>query len=148
MKALIQRVKKAEVKVDNEIVAQIGIGLLVLVGVETEDSLKEVKWMSDKIANLRVFADSDEKMNLSPLDINCEILLVSNFTLCGNAQKGNRPNYMSAAKPEIANELFEQMIEYFKTNYQLKISAGVFRAMMDVELINDGPVTIWLESKK
>lgn len=147
MKILIQRVKKASVLVKDEIVGAIKYGILAFVGFEESDTVKDIKYLSDKLLNLRIFADDSDKMNLSVLDIKGELLLVSNFTLCGNAQKGNRPNYMSAAKPEIANELFEHMYSYIKDNYTINIQKGVFQAMMDVSLINDGPVTIWLESK-
>lgn len=146
MKAVVQRVSSAKVIINNNIYSQINNGLLVLVGISTLDSEKEVAWLSSKIIQMRIFNDSDGKMNKSLVDIAGELLLVSQFTLYANTQKGNRPSFMEAARPELAIPLYEKLIKKITTDLQKPIKTGLFGADMKVELINDGPVTIVLES--
>jgi len=145
MRVVVQRVARAKVTIEKEISGSIGKGLLLLVGIHKEDSHQMMKWVSDKIMKLRIFEDDDGKMNRSVTDIAGGILVVSQFTLYGNVIKGTRPGYTEAAKPEFAEPLYDQMIDYLKTNSNLKIESGVFGAMMSVELVNDGPVTILIE---
>lgn len=144
MKAVIQRVKKASVTINNELYSEIGQGILVLLGVEKGDTIKQAEFLADKIANLRIFEDENEKMNFSLLDIKGEILVVSQFTLAGDCKKGKRPSFDNAAKPDLAIPLYESFIEFFN-KYNLQAKTGQFGAMMDVSLINDGPVTFILE---
>ncbi|MEQ9309795.1 MAG: D-aminoacyl-tRNA deacylase [Balneolaceae bacterium] len=145
MKVVVQRVSSASVKVGNEITGAIKKGLLLLVGVHQNDTTEELHWMCEKILKLRVFEDDEGKMNLSVTDIEGEILVVSQFTLYGNTKKGTRPSYIEAARPEKAEPMYEDMINYFRKHSDLKIQTGKFGAMMDVNLINDGPVTLILE---
>lgn len=145
MKAVIQRVKKAMVEVDGEITGKIGPGILVFLGVGDEDSIKEVDWMADKISGLRIFEDEAGKMNLSLMDVKGSALVVSQFTLYGDCRKGKRPSFASAAKPEIANALYEDFIKNFRLK-GINTETGRFQAMMDVSLVNDGPVTLIIES--
>lgn len=144
MKALIQRVKRVSVTVEKELISQIGKGILVFLGVEKGDTEENADKLVEKISKLRIFEDENEKMNLSVTDVKGEILVVSQFTLCGDCKKGTRPSFDKAASPEIANELYEYFVKKLKEK-QLEVKTGKFRAMMDVELINDGPVTFWLE---
>ncbi len=146
MKAVIQRVSEANVKVDGEIVGEISHGLLLLIGIDEEDEKADADWLVQKILNLRIFGDEDGKLNLSVLDISGEILCISQFTLIADYKKGNRPSFIKAAKPDKAIPLFE----YFKTQIaqsNLKIESGIFGADMKVSLLNDGPVTIVMDSK-
>lgn len=146
MKAVIQRVSEANVKVEGEIVGEISHGLLLLVGIDEEDEKADADWLVQKILNLRIFGDEDGKLNLSVLDITGEILCISQFTLIADYKKGNRPSFIKAAKPDKAIPLFE----YFKTQIaqsNLKIESGIFGADMKVSLLNDGPVTIVMDSK-
>lgn len=145
MKVVVQRVKSASVTVGNEIIGAINKGLLLLVGVHQDDTEEQLKWMCEKILKLRIFEDEEDKMNLSVSDVEGEILVVSQFTLYGNAKKGTRPSFIEAARPEKAEPMYEEMIQYFKDHSELDIQTGKFGAMMDVELINDGPVTLILE---
>ncbi len=145
MKVIVQRVSSASVMVGNEITGAIETGLLLLVGIHHDDTNEQLKWMCEKILKLRVFEDEDEKMNLSVTDIDGEILVVSQFTLYGDARKGTRPSYIEAARPEKAEPMYEDMIKYFKDHSNLNIQTGKFGAMMDVKLVNDGPVTLILE---
>lgn len=146
MKVLIQRVKKASVTIENELYSSINKGILALVGIEKGDTLEQVEKLAKKVVNLRIFPDENDKMNKSLIDINGEILIVSQFTLCGDCKKGTRPSFDKSAAPDIANELYESFIKEVQ-NYGIKIGTGKFGAMMDVELINDGPVTFMLEGK-
>lgn len=144
MKVVLQRCKKASVTVNKEVTGSINNGLVLLVGVTHEDTTKECEWLAEKIAHLRVFEDEDGKMNRSLLDTGGSILSVSQFTLYGNCEKGRRPNFMSAAKPEHAELLYNHFNELLRSK-GIEVETGIFGAMMDVELINDGPVTLILE---
>lgn len=144
MRLLIQRVSKASVKVEGECVGKINKGFLVFLGITHEDTKDNVDYLVNKLYNLRVFEDENEKMNLSIKDINGEILIVSQFTLYADTSHGNRPSFINAAKPDKANELYEYFIEKAKQT-GIKIETGIFGADMKVELLNDGPVTILLE---
>ncbi len=147
MRAVVQRVSSSKVSVDEEVVGQINRGLMVLLGVTHSDTSKDVDYMVDKVTNLRIFEDEDEKMNLSLKDIKGELLVVSQFTLYGDARKGRRPSFSEAARPEIANPLYEEFIEKIKQQ-GINVGTGKFGAHMMVDLTNDGPVTILLESTK
>ena len=144
MKAVVQRVKKAQVSVEDEIVGRIGPGLLVLLAVSKEDEQSVIAKMAEKIVNLRIFADNNDKMNLSLLDTGGEILVVSQFTLYGDCQKGNRPGFSQAAQAEKARDYYHQFIKYLKDK-GAEVQTGKFGAKMQVELINDGPVTFVIE---
>lgn len=147
MIAVIQRVTKASVTINGELHSEIGKGLLILLGVKAGDNEEQVKYLSKKIIDLRVFSDEQDKMNLSVKDISGEVMVISQFTLCtDNGKSGNRPSFVQAEKPERATELYEKMISEMKFIYkETKIKSGVFAADMKVELLNDGPVTIILE---
>jgi D-tyrosyl-tRNA(Tyr) deacylase len=147
LKAVIQRVKRASVTVDGEIVGKIEKGLLVLLGVSKDDKTTDADYLADKILNLRIFEDADEKMNFSLLDINGQLLVVSQFTLYADTRKGRRPSFVNAAPPQQANELYEYLVSTFRRNL-LHVETGKFQAMMDVELVNDGPVTIIIDSSR
>jgi len=146
MRAVIQRVSEASVRVDNEVIGQIGKGFLVLIGVEDGDTEADFKYIATKVPNMRIFEDENEKMNLSVKDINGEILLISQFTLYGETKKGFRPSFIMAEEPVKANEMYEKFIQRTKEMSGLKVEQGVFGADMKVELLNDGPVTILIES--
>ncbi|MFH1215814.1 MAG: D-aminoacyl-tRNA deacylase [Pseudomonadota bacterium] len=146
MRAVVQLVKKASVSVDGKTVGAIGRGLLVLLGVSREDTAKDVDYMVDKILNLRIFPDKDDKMNLSVADIKGEILAVSQFTLFGDCRKGRRPSYSHAAPPERANDLYLAFVDQMRRH--LPVATGVFQAMMEVDLINEGPVTLLIDSNR
>ena len=147
MRAVIQRVSKASVTIDGNIHSKINNGLLVLLGIEDADSKEDIEWLSGKIVNLRVFDDGNGVMNVSVKDMNGEILLVSQFTLHASTKKGNRPSYIRASKPEIAIPLYEKMIEQLSIDLGKTIQTGEFGADMKVELLNDGPVTIVIDTK-
>jgi len=147
VRAVVQRVSEAEVKVNNEIVGKINKGLLILLGVEKGDDKKDLSYIEDKICNLRIFEDENEKMNLSLKDIDGELLIVPQFTLQGDARKGRRPSFIKAEDPYIAENYYEELITNCK-NHIKKVQGGSFGDDMKVNLINDGPVTILLDSKK
>lgn len=147
MRIVLQRVSHAKVSVEGEIVGEIGRGILVLLGISVEDSEKEAVYMLDKTLNLRVFEDEAEKMNLSLLDAKGDLLVVSQFTLYGDARKGRRPSFIKAAAPDEANRLYEFFVAEARKQVE-NVQTGRFQAMMDVELVNDGPVTILLDSDK
>lgn len=147
MRAVVQRVTKANVIVQDENVGNIDKGLMVLLGVEDGDDKNDVKYMVEKIVNLRIFEDENEKLNLSVLDIKGKMLVVSQFTLLGDCRKGRRPNFMKAAKPETANKLYEDFVDEARKK-GICVETGVFREHMVINLSNDGPVTILVDSKK
>ena len=146
MKAILQRVKFAKVEVDGETVGEIGQGFLVLLGVAKEDDKKEAEVLSNKIAGLRVFTDENDKMNLSLDDIGGEVLVISNFTLCADCSHGRRPSFIAAARPEKAEPLYEYFCQLMEKNGIWKVAKGIFGADMAVSLLNDGPVTILLDT--
>ncbi len=146
MKLILQRTSRASVSVDGKIVGQINQGLLVLIGITHTDTKENADALIKKLINLRVFNDANGKMNLSIRDVQGEFLVISQFTLYGNAKKGNRPSYVDAAPPDVAIPLYEYFVDTLMLESQLKVETGVFGAMMDVELVNSGPVTIILES--
>ena len=147
MKALLQRVTNASVRVDNREVGKIGQGLVVFLGVANGDTKEDAQYLADKIVNLRIFADEEDKLNLSALNISGELLLVSQFTLLADTRKGRRPSFVEAAPPAQAEELFEYFVEQVRAT-GLKVETGRFQAYMQVEIHNDGPVTIMLESRE
>jgi D-tyrosyl-tRNA(Tyr) deacylase len=147
MRAVVQRVKEAWVRVDQEEVARIGVGLLILVGVAQDDGPEDVASLAQKLAHLRVFAGDGRLMHLSLLDLQAEVLLVPQFTLLGDCRKGRRPSFDAAASPEMAEKLYEDLVQVM-SGYGLRVATGRFRQMMEVGLINDGPVTLLLDSKK
>jgi D-tyrosyl-tRNA(Tyr) deacylase len=144
MKVLIQRVKRASVTIENKLYSSINKGILALVGIEKGDTQEQVEKAAKKIANLRIFPDENDKMNHSLIDIQGEMLIVSQFTLCGDCKKGTRPSFDKSAPPDIANQLYENFVKEIQS-YNIKTQTGKFAAMMDVELINDGPVTFMIE---
>ncbi len=148
MRAVIQRVSEASVTVDENITGSIKNGLLVFIGIEDADTTEDIQWLSGKIVNLRIFNDNNGVMNISIKDIDGGILLVSQFTLQASTKKGNRPSYIKASKPEIAIPLYENMIVQLEKDLGKKIETGVFGADMKVRLLNDGPVTIWFDTKQ
>ena len=145
MRAVIQRVTSSSVTVDNKQISNIGPGLLVLLGVAHTDEPSDAEYLADKVANLRIFEDADGKMNRSLIDISGEILVVSQFTLYGDCKRGRRPSFIEAAKPDKAEKLYDYFTEQLKTK-GIPAQSGKFRAMMDVALVNDGPVTLIVES--
>jgi D-aminoacyl-tRNA deacylase len=147
MRAVIQRVSKASVTINGKIHSQIGPGLLVLLGIEDEDTIADIEWLSGKIVNLRIFEDKEGVMNESVIDKKGDIILVSQFTLHASTKKGNRPSYIKASKPEIAIPLYKKMIQQLSTDIGNEIRTGIFGADMKVELVNDGPVTIMIDTK-
>jgi D-aminoacyl-tRNA deacylase len=147
MRAVIQRVSRAAVKIDHTIHGKISHGMLVLLGIRGGDSSSDLQWLAEKIVNLRIFEDLQGKMNRSLADINGEMLIISQFTLYGDCRKGRRPGFSSAAPPEIAEPLYQQFIEEVKKR-QVRVATGIFQATMEVELVNDGPVTLLIDSEK
>jgi D-tyrosyl-tRNA(Tyr) deacylase len=149
MRAVVQRVKRSSVSVSGRLHSSIQAGILILLGVHEEDKERDAELLADKCAALRIFDDGGGKMNLSVRDIGGSVLVVSQFTLYGDTRKGNRPNYMQAAKPELAEKLYEYFVRRLESNIGTgKVATGIFREMMDVELINDGPVTIIIETRE
>ena len=147
MRAVVQRVKQASVTVSGEIVSKIGIGLLIFLGIEPSDNDEDINWLVKKVANLRIFNDEEGVMNISLLDNGGEALVISQFTLHASTKKGNRPSYIRAAKPDIAIPIYEDFVTRLQDNLGKKVSAGIFGADMKVSLINDGPVTIVIDTK-
>ncbi len=147
MRVLIQRVKRASVTVDGELISEIAQGLLVLVGICDEDNNEDIEWLTKKISNIRLFDDENGVMNLSLMDIDGELLAVSQFTLMASTKKGNRPSYIKAAKPDISIPLYESFCNEMEIALNKPIKRGVFGADMKVDLLNDGPVTIFMDSK-
>jgi D-tyrosyl-tRNA(Tyr) deacylase len=147
LKTVIQRVSSASVTINSEIVADIQKGLLVLVGIEDADSKEDIDWLCQKTANLRIFGDENDVMNLSVKDIDGDVIVVSQFTLQASTKKGNRPSYIKAAKSEIAIPLYKKFVQQLETELGKKVQTGVFGADMKVALVNDGPVTILIDSK-
>ncbi len=146
MRIVLQRVTRAAVEVDGKVVGAIGQGLLLLAGVSKKDAEEDAAWLADKVVHLRIFSDENGKMNRSALEVQAELLVVSQFTLYGDCRKGRRPSFDEAAGPESANELYHHFVNSLQT-YGLKVQTGVFQAHMQVSLINDGPVTLVLESR-
>tara|TARA_R110002072_G_scaffold300571_6_gene478371 strand:- start:4446 stop:4940 length:495 start_codon:yes stop_codon:yes gene_type:complete len=147
MRAVIQRVSKASVAIENKMVAQINHGLLILLGIENQDTDEDINWLVAKISKLRIFADNTGAMNCSVIDTNGDILIVSQFTLHASTKKGNRPSFIKAAKPDVAIPLYELFVSTFEKELGKPISTGEFGAMMEVLLVNDGPVTIVIDTK-
>lgn len=148
MRAVIQRVTRASVTINNKIISEIGNGLLVLIGIEEADNETDIEWLSNKIVLLRIFNDSNELMNLSVLDTGGEILAVSQFTLHAKTRKGNRPSYIRAASPELAIPLYEKFVTRLSQLMGKEVKTGEFGAMMRIELVNDGPVTIIIDTRE
>jgi D-tyrosyl-tRNA(Tyr) deacylase len=144
MRLLLQRVSRAEVRVGERVTGRIARGYVLLVGFTHEDKEEQLVWMAEKVVGLRLFADAEDKMNLALADVGGALLVVSQFTLYGDAAKGRRPSFITAARPELAIPLYERFLELLR-NHGVPVEAGEFGAMMDVELVNDGPVTLWLE---
>jgi len=147
MKAVIQRVSQASVTINNEKIADINLGLLILVGIEDADTTEDIDWLTAKISQLRIFNDENEVMNKSVQDVNGDIIVVSQFTLHASTKKGNRPSYLKASKPDIAIPLYEAFINSMEKSIGKKVQTGQFGADMKVSLINDGPVTIIIDTK-
>lgn len=147
MKAVIQRVSKASVTVEGELISEITSGLLILLGIENADSKEDVIWLSRKIVNLRIFNDKDGVMNASLLDVGGDAIVVSQFTLHAQTKKGNRPSYIKASKPDVAIPLYENFIAQIETDLGKKVGTGIFGADMKINLLNDGPVTIIIDTK-
>lgn len=147
MRVIIQRVTEASVKVDGKTTGEIKLGLVVLVGIEDEDTVQDIEWITNKIVNLRIFNDANGVMNLGLKDVGGNILLISQFTLHASTKKGNRPSYSKASKPGFAIPMYEKLIGKLETELGQKIETGIFGADMKVHLLNDGPVTIFIDSK-
>lgn len=147
MRAVIQRVSQSSVSIENKVVSTIGVGLLILLGIEEADTKEDIDWLCGKISRLRIFDDENGVMNLSVVDIHGDILVVSQFTLHATTKKGNRPSYIKSAKPDIAIPLYEKFIKQLESEIAKPVKTGEFGAMMDVSLINSGPVTIIIDSK-
>jgi D-tyrosyl-tRNA(Tyr) deacylase len=147
MRAVLQRVTQASVKIDGKTTGEIDLGLLILLGIEEADTAEDISWLCGKIARLRIFDDGQGVMNLSVNEVNGRILLVSQFTLHASTKKGNRPSYIQAAKPEIAIPIYQEFIRQLEAETGKKVETGKFGAMMEVTLVNDGPVTIFIDTK-
>ncbi len=147
MRAVIQRVSEASVKVDGKIVSKIGHGLLILLGIEDSDSDDDIKWLSGKISRLRIFGDENGAMNRSIMDVDGEAIVVSQFTLHASTKKGNRPSFINAAKPSVAIPMYEAFVEHLELDLQKNVGTGIFGADMKISLLNDGPVTIVIDTK-
>lgn len=147
MRVVIQRVRQASVQIDNKTHAAIGAGMVILLGIEEADSDEDIEWLCGKISRLRIFDDAGQVMNLSVCDVQGEILVISQFTLHASTKKGNRPSYIKAAKPDIAIPLYDSFVKVLAKHIQRQIKTGVFGAMMQISLVNDGPVTLFIDSK-
>ena len=147
MKVVLQRVSRASVEVSGQTKGKIEKGLLLFLGFEQDDDMVDISWVVNKVVNMRIFNDPEQKMNLSIIDVNGDLLLISQFTLHASIKKGNRPSFIKAAEPGIAKDLYNKTIDCFNNHYTGNIQTGEFGAMMDVELINDGPVTILMDTK-
>jgi len=147
MRAVIQRVSQASVRIKGSTAGRIDHGLVVLLGIRADDTSRDLQWLADKIVHLRIFNDDEGKMNISLADIGGEMLIISQFTIYGDCRKGRRPGYSNSAPPEIAEPLYQQFIEEVK-NHRITVATGTFRASMEVTLVNDGPVTLLLDSEK
>ena len=147
MKVVLQRVNSASVEVSGQTIGEIEKGLLLFLGFEQDDDMGDISWVVNKVVNMRIFNDPEQKMNLSINDVNGDLLLISQFTLHASIKKGNRPSFIKAAKPGIAKDLYNKTIDCFNNHYNGNIQTGEFGAMMNVELINDGPVTILMDTK-
>jgi len=147
MKAVIQRVTEASVTVEDKIISSIKNGLLILLGISDDDTFSDIEWLSNKIINLRIFNDESHVMNNSIIDINGDVIVVSQFTLMASTKKGNRPSYIKAAKPDTAKPIYENFITHLEKTLGKKVGTGIFGADMKIKLLNDGPVTIILDSK-
>ena len=147
MRAVIQRVSQASVELEGRLIAEIASGLLILLGIESEDTQEDLEWLAGKIAKLRIFSDADDLMNLSVRDIEGDVIVVSQFTLHAATKKGNRPSFIKAAKPEIAIPMYEKFVFQLEKELGRKVQTGEFGADMKVRLLNDGPVTIFIDSK-
>ena len=147
MRVVLQRVSEASVMIDGKVKSSIEKGFLILVGIEAEDTQEDIEWLCRKIINMRIFGDEDDKMNLSLKDIDGEALIISQFTLHASTKKGNRPGFIKAAKPEVAIPLYEAFIKEFEKQFKKEVGTGEFGADMKVSLLNDGPVTIIIDSK-
>jgi D-aminoacyl-tRNA deacylase len=148
MRVVIQKVKEAKVTIEGRLISSIGKGLLVLLGIEDADTEEDIAWLTKKLVQLRLFNDENDIMNLSVTDVGGDIMLVSQFTLHASTKKGNRPSYIRAAKPDFAIPMYEQFIRQTEESLGKKVAAGIFGAMMEVSLVNDGPVTIIIDSKQ
>lgn len=147
MKVVIQRVSNASVSVEQKKISEISTGLLILVGITESDTINDIQWLTKKIINMRIFEDENGVMNRSLLDTNGEVIVVSQFTLMASTKKGNRPSYIQAARPEIAIPIYEQFINQFEKDLGKKVGSGIFGANMQIALLNDGPVTIVIDTK-
>lgn len=147
MIAVVQRVHKSSVEIDDSVIAKISKGLNILLCVVDGDTEKDMRYIADKVVRIRIFNDNEGKMNLSVIDVKGEILVISQFTLAADSRKGNRPSFINAALPDKANEIYLSLIEYIRQNYDIPVSSGIFAAHMQVSILNDGPVTIILNSK-
>jgi len=147
MKAVIQKVAEATVTIENKIQASIKVGMLILLGITNNDTSEDIDWLSSKIANIRLFNDVDTMMNLNVNDVNGQIIIVSQFTLFASTKKGNRPSYIYAAKPDVAIPMYNQFIDVLQTKINTKVETGIFAANMKVLIVNDGPVTIIIDTK-
>ncbi len=147
MRVVIQRVNRASVSIDGLIISEIGEGLMILVGIENEDTQEDIEWLSGKISRLRIFRDEEGAMNRSVTEIDGDILCVSQFTLHAKTKKGNRPSFIHAAKPDIAIPIYEQFIKQLSKDLGKKVKTGKFGAYMQIDLLNDGPVTIFIDTK-
>ena len=148
MRVVIQRVSRASVSIDNKVKSSIAKGLLILLGIENEDDADDIAWLCKKISSMRIFNDAEEKMNLSILDMDGDVIVVSQFTLHASTKKGNRPSYIKAAKPDIAIPLYEKFVRTLQAQLGKSVQTGEFGADMKVHLVNDGPVTIIIDSKQ